>query len=110
MTAGLIVGAILWLAMVGVSCYGWLSLPADAAVPDHFGPASYNVFVPKRVGLIIHPGVGALLYAILLAARFAGHAKSGSHAPGPIILPLVMCVLLVVQAGAIQVARRRSSF
>jgi hypothetical protein len=40
--------------MIGVSCYGWVTLPADAQVPIHFG-AGYNNFVSKRLGLIMHP-------------------------------------------------------
>ena len=76
MIVGLAIGGVLWLAMLGTSYHGWLTLPADARVPVHFG-AGYNNFVPKRIG---------------------------------VILPLVMCLLLVVQAGAIRVARRRSGF
>jgi hypothetical protein len=106
---GLVIGAVIWLAMVGVSCYGWLTLPADARVPVHFGPAAYNNFVPKRIGLLIHPALGAVVYVIILAANSA-HATHGPRTPAEVILPLVMCLLLAVQAGAIRVARRRSGF
>jgi hypothetical protein len=102
MIAVLGVGAALLLAMIGVSWYGWITLPADARVPIHFG-ASYNNFVPKRLGLIIHPAVGALVYVIVAVAI---HRSTGTS-PG-FIVPLVMCVLLIVQVGAVKVARGRS--
>ena len=108
MIVGLAIGGVLWLAMLGTSYHGWLTLPADARVPVHFG-AGYNNFVPKRIGLIIHPAVGALLFVIVLVAGRA-HATHGPSSPVGVILPLVMCLLLVVQAGAIRVARRRSGF
>jgi hypothetical protein len=73
----------------------------------HFGPFAYNNFVPKRIGLLIHPAAGALVYVIILVATSA-HATRGPRMPVEVILPLVMCLLLVVQAGAIRMARRRS--
>jgi hypothetical protein len=45
--AGIVIGGVLWLAMVGASYYGWVTLPADARVPVHFGFAAYNNFMPK---------------------------------------------------------------
>jgi hypothetical protein len=62
MTAVLVIGGVLLLAMIGVSWYGWVTLPADALVPIHFG-ASYNNFVSKRLGLIVHPAAGVLVTA-----------------------------------------------
>jgi hypothetical protein len=105
--AGLIVGGAVWLAMVGASWYGWVTLPAGARVPVHFGPGAYNNFLPKRVGLLLHPAAGALVFVIILVANSA-HATHGPRVPAEVILPLLMCLLLVVQAGAIRVARRRS--
>ena len=55
----LAIGGVVLLAMIGVSWYGWVTLPADAQVPIHFG-ASYNDFVDKRLGLVVHPAAGAL--------------------------------------------------
>ena len=102
MTTILIVGGVILLAMIGVSCYGWVTLPADARVPIHFG-VGYNNFVPKRLGLIIHPAAGAGVYVIFAVANH--HA--GKSAP-VFISPIIMCVLLAVQIGAIKVARTRS--
>jgi hypothetical protein len=105
MTAALAVGGAVLLAMVCVSWYGWVTLPGDARVPVHFG-VTYNNFVPKRVGLIIHPAAGAVVLVITaVAGKSAGHP---SHGAPLVIFPVIMAVLLVVQIGAITVARRRS--
>lgn len=93
--------------MVGASYYGWVTLPTNARVPVHFGVAAYNNFMPKRIGLFIHPAVGALVYAIILVSS-SGRATHGPTLTREVILPLAMCLLLVVQVGAIRVARRRS--
>ncbi len=102
MIAVLVIGGVVLLAMIGVSWYGWVTLPADARVPVHFG-AGYNNFVPKRLGLIVHPAVGALVYVI--TGVVTHHSAKG---PPVFILPGVMCLLLIVQVGAIRVARGRS--
>ena len=31
MIASLVIGGVVLLAMIGVSCYGWVTLPADAS-------------------------------------------------------------------------------
>lgn len=101
MIAALVIGGVLLLAMIGVSWYGWITLPADARVPIHFG-VGYNNFVSKRLGLIMHPAAGVLVYVI---SALATHHSSKS----PVFIgPLVMCVLLAVQVGAIKVARTKS--
>ncbi len=103
MIASLLIGGVVLLAMIGVSCYGWVTLPAGARVPIHFG-AGYNNFVPKGIGLIVHPLAGAVLYVISVATtRNPSKASSAVY-----IFPIVMCVLLIVQVGAIKVARGRS--
>ena len=103
MIAVLVIGGAVLLAMTGVSWYGWVTLPAGARVPVHFG-VGYNNFVPKRLGLIVHPAAGALVY-VLSALETHAHPGKG---PPVFIFPLVMCVLLAVQIGAIRVARARS--
>jgi hypothetical protein len=102
----LAIGAVLLLAMVCVSWYGWVTLPADARVPIHFG-VGYNNFVPKRVGLIMHPAIAALLLVIFTAVSHGNSGHGGKTTP-EVITPLVMGLLLVVQVGAVRVARRRS--
>jgi hypothetical protein len=106
MTAVLAIGAVILLAMICVSWYGWVTLPADARVPIHFG-VGYNNFVPKRVGLVMHPAIAAGLYVIFTVVSHGNSANGGKTTP-KIILPLVMGLILVVQVGAVMVARRRS--
>ena len=103
MSTGLIIGGVILLAMIGVSWYGWITLPADARVPVHFG-VGYNNFVPKRLGLVIHPAAGAGIYVLSALDPRGSH---GRVAPA-FIFPLIMLVLLAVQVGAIKVARARS--
>jgi 4-amino-4-deoxy-L-arabinose transferase-like glycosyltransferase len=107
-TVALAVGGVILLAMICVSWYGWVTLPGDARVPIHFG-GSYNNFVSKRAGLVMHPAAGAVTFLIF---AFVGHGNSANGASSKahpyVILPVIMCVLLVTQAGAIRVARRRS--
>jgi len=103
MIAALVIGGVLLLAMFGVSAYGWVTLPADARVPIHFGPGAYNNFVSKRFGLIMHPAAGVVVYVITAVATHHPHKSSPV-----IIVPILMCVLLAVQIGAINVARNRA--
>jgi hypothetical protein len=103
MIAVLVIGGVVVLAMIGVSCYGWVTLPADARVPIHFG-AGYNNFVSKNFGLILHPAAGVLIYIISIVTTH-NPAKAASAV---YLFPVAMCVLLVVQIGAIKVARSRS--
>jgi hypothetical protein len=102
-TVGLAIGGVILLAMVGVSCYGWATLPNDARVPTHFGPVSYNNFQPKRLALILYPVAGAVCLLIL---TLAGSGSQAHHGPVYVILPIVMVVILITEAGAIRAARR----
>jgi len=87
--------AAILLAMIGVAWYGWVSLPSDARVPIYFG-LSYNKFVSKRIGLAIYPAAGALILLILVFVN------------GYVVSPIIMCLLLVGQVGALRLARRAS--
>jgi 4-amino-4-deoxy-L-arabinose transferase-like glycosyltransferase len=105
-TAALVIGGVVLLAMVCVSWYGAVTLPSDARVPIHFG-VSYNNFVSKRIGLVMHPAAGAVVF-VISAVVIQGHSANGaSKAPPYVIFPILMCVLLAVQLGAIRVARRK---
>ena len=103
MIAVLVIGGVVLLAMIGVSWYGWVTLPPDVWGNLSNSGAGYNNFVPKRLGLIVHPAVGALVYVI--TGVVTHHSAKG---PPVFILPGVMCLLLIVQVGAIRVARGRS--
>ena len=108
MRAALVIEGVVLLTMICVSWYGAVTLPGDARVPIHFA-VSYNNFVSKRVGLVLHPAAGAVFFAIS-AFVIHSHSANGtsSNAPPYFIFPIVMCVLLVVQVGAIRVARRKA--
>ena len=109
MTAALVVGGAVLLAMICISCYGAVTLPSDARVPIHFG-VSYNNFVPKRAGLVMHPAAGAVVFLLLFFVRHGNSANRASSGPLPHVFPvIIMCVLLAVQVGAVWVARRRSA-
>ena len=58
----------------------------------------------KRLGLIVHPAAGVVLFVI---SALTTHHHSAKAAP-VFILPMVMAVLLAVQAGAIKVTRTKS--
>ena len=107
MTAVLVIGGVILLAMVCVSWYGAVTLPSDARVPIHFG-VSYNNFVSKRIGLVIHPAAGVVVF---LLSVFVGHGHTAnggsSKALTHVFSVIILCVLLAVQVGAIMVARRR---
>jgi len=98
-------GAIL-LAMIGVAWYGWVSLPSDARVPIYFG-LSYNKFVSKRIGLAIYPAAGAVILLILVFVSYLP-ANGNSNTSGYVVSPVIMCLLLVAQVGALRLARRAS--
>jgi hypothetical protein len=103
MIASLVIGGVVLVAMIAVSCYGWVTLPADARVPIHFG-VGYNNFVPKSFGLIMHPIAGVVVFVLSIARPH----DPGKATPAAYIFPIIMCVLLIVQIGAIKVARSRS--
>ena len=109
MIAAFAIAGVVLLAMIGVSWYGAVTLPSDARVPIHFG-VTYNNFVSKRVGLVMHPLAGAVIF---LTLAFVQHGHTANGTPSKthpyVILPIILCVLLVVQVGAIRVARRKAS-
>jgi hypothetical protein len=105
MVVELAIGAAFLAAMLCVS-YGWVTLPADAQVPIHFGPGAYNNYVSKPTGLIMHPVAGVVVFIILVAVSQSAGTRASA---APKFLPVVMAVLLITQAGAIWVARKRSA-
>jgi hypothetical protein len=108
MVAALAIGAVLLCAMLCVSWYGWITLPADARVPVHFG-VRYNNFVSKPFGLAMYPAGGLLVYLILTFVAHANTVNGGSGNLTPYVgFPCGMAVILVTQIGAIWVARRQS--
>jgi hypothetical protein len=102
----LIIDGLLLLGMVGVSLYGVSALPPRAQVPIHFGPASYNNWVPKNVGLIMWPAGGAAVYVILVVTA-RSEQTSGRGSGAAIGLTVALVVALITQVGALRVALNR---
>jgi hypothetical protein len=96
--------AALVLGMIGVAIYGAVRLPPGAQVPIHFGPGSYNNWVPKRIGLLLWPAIGVALYVVLVVTSRGSSGGSGRT----IGLTVALAAILVTEAGALKVALGRS--
>jgi hypothetical protein len=107
-TASLAIGGVLLVAMIAASGYGWIALPAAARVPVHCGFAEHCYWAPKRGGLLIWAGIGALGYGIVGAVTASNLASNWSPAAREVLTPAVMCVALAFQAGALAMARARA--
>jgi hypothetical protein len=108
--ASLVIGGLLLAVMIGISCYGAVSLPADARIPLHFGVGSYNNFASKSVGLIIWPAGGAVLFGLLTSISV--HAIKPNHPGGgvpAIIAPIALAVVAATQWGAISLAKKNAA-
>jgi hypothetical protein len=105
-TAALAVGGTLLTVMIVISWYGAVTLPARARVPVHWG-FGWGSYVPKRVGLIIWPVAGAVLYALIggLAGPTWSHGNPGTWAPA-VFMIVIMGGLAAFQASALAAARR----
>jgi hypothetical protein len=107
MTIGIVVaGVVVLLAMVGISAYGWVSLPSDARIPLHRGPGGWGNWQPKVTALITYPIGAAVVFAIVVIATSSG--KSGKTAAG-IIAPLAVLVIAVTEYLAVRAAIRNGS-
>jgi len=101
----LVVGVLVLLAMVGISVYGWRTLPPDARVPLHRGPAGFGNWQPKALALITYPVGGAVVFAIVLTATTSG--KSGKT-PLEVIAPLAILAIFFAQYFAVMAAIRKA--
>ena len=106
----IVIGGLLLAVMIGISCYGAVSLPSDARIPLHYGIGSYNNFASKTTALILWPAIGALLFALLTAVSL--HAIKPNHPGGgapAIIAPIALAIIAATQWGAISVARKNAA-
>jgi hypothetical protein len=105
----LVIGGLLLVVIVGISCYGAVSLPADARIPLHYGLGSYNNFASKATGLIVWPVVAAVAFALLTAVSVhaikPNHPGGGASAP---IMPIVLAIVAATQWGAISLAKKNA--
>ena len=104
--ASLIVGGVFLLAMVIASVRGAVVLPADARIPVHAGSVEHCYLAPKRAGLIIWPGAGALVFGVLGGVAASSLAADWTAGVRDVLTPAVLGVLLAFQAGALALARR----
>jgi hypothetical protein len=110
-TVSLVIGGLLLGVMIGMAAYGWVTLPADARIPVHYG-MGYNNFQSKTVGVIMWPAGGAVIYGIFAAVT--AHLIKANHPGGSvsaplIILPIVLALVCAFEWGAISVARRNAT-
>jgi hypothetical protein len=107
--ASLAVGGVFLLAMIAASGRAAVTLAADARIPIHLGSAEHCYWAPKRLGLVIWPGAGAVVFGVL--GGVAGSGLAAGWVPGvrDVIVPAVLCVLLGFQAGALALARRAAA-
>ena len=109
-TAVIVIGALLLLAMVGISVYGAVTLPSDARIPLHYGIGSYGNFASKTVGLIVWPVGGAVIYGIFVGvSEHAIKPNHGRAGPAPFIMLVVLLLVAALQYGAISLARGRTT-
>ena len=110
-TVSLVIGGLLLGVMIGMAAYGWVTLPADARIPVHYG-MGYNNFRSKTAGLIMWPVAGAVIYGIFVGVTAhlikPNHPGGGASAP-LIILPIVLALVCALEWGAISVARRNAT-
>ncbi len=102
-----IFSAVVIGAMLLLSTWAWLSLPADAQVPIHWGvDGQANGFANKTLGLFLVPlitiGLAALMWVIpVIEPRRANFEKSGkAYAAIWVGLILLMAVIEVVTVAA----------
>jgi hypothetical protein len=104
--ASLIVGAVFLLAMIIASVRGAVILPADARIPVHAGSVEHCYMAPKKAGLVIWPGAGAVAFGVLGGVGASSLAAGWTAGVRVVLAPAVLGVLLTFQVGALALARR----
>ncbi len=108
MLVELVVGVMEVLAMVAMSVNGNRRLPSSARIQVPWASRWANE--SKQAGLIAFPVTGAAIFVLftVLLVTVQPRGQAGAFAPG-IFLPIVLCVLLLLQIGAIEKARRAAA-
>jgi len=104
--ASLAVGGVLLLAMIAASGRGAVTLGADARVPIHFGSVEHCYWASKRVGLVVWPLAGAVVFGGLGGVAASGVASGWVPGVRVVIVPAVVGVLFGFQVGALVLAAR----
>jgi hypothetical protein len=102
----LIIDSVLLLGIIAVSLYGAAVLPRAAQWPLHLGPGGYGNWVPRNAGLLIGPGIAALIYVALAVTARSQQADGGSGLPAG--LTAALAVMVPNQIGALRAALSRS--
>ncbi|WP_300603359.1 hypothetical protein [Trebonia sp.] len=106
LTASLVIGGVLLLAMIAAAGYALVSLPKGARVPLHAGAPEHSVWLPKPAGLSVWLAVGALACGGLASLTASRVAAGWATSMRVTLLPAVMCVALAAELAAIISARR----
>ena len=105
MVTALAVGGVEMVAIILLSVYGAMRLPPQAHVPLPWADR-WGSFSAKRAGLVAYPAIGAFFFVLLAAIGLALSTNSKSAFSPGIFLPIVLCVILLIQVRAIDQARR----
>ena len=105
MVTALVVGGVEMVAMILLSVYGAMRLPPEAHVPPPWA-GRWGSLSAKRAGLVAYPAVGAFFFVLLAAIGLTLYTNSKSAFSPGIFLPIVLCVILLIQVRAIDQARR----
>jgi hypothetical protein len=105
MVTALAVGGVEMIAIILLSVYGAMRLPPEAHVPLPWA-GRRGSFSAKRAGLVAYPAIGAFFFVLLAAIGLTLSTNSKSAFSPGIFLPIVLCVILLIQIRAIDQARR----
>ena len=105
MVTALAVGGVGMVAIILLSVYGAMRLPPEAHVPLPWS-GRWGSFSAKRAGLVAYPAIGAFFFVLLTAIGLTLSTNSKSAFSPGIFLPIVLCVILLIQVRAIDQARR----
>jgi len=72
----------------------------------HAGSVERCYLAPKRAGLVIWPGAGALAFGLLGGVAASSLAADWTASVRTVLMPAVVGVLLAFQVGALVLARR----
>src|SRR5690349_20583976 len=92
--------------MVIASVRGAVVLPAGARIPVHAGSVERCYLAPKRAGLVIWPGAGALAFGLLGGVAASSLAADWTASVRTVLMPAEVGGLLAFQVGALVLARR----
>jgi hypothetical protein len=103
----LIIDSVLLLAILGLSVYGAVTLPAGAQLPMRYRLGGYANWMPKNAALLAWPALGVAVFAVMLTAGRSEHAGNGHGLPLSVGLTVVLALMLVNHVGALRAALNR---